>query len=131
MPGYVGTGRVRSNNGPAAGPGSGTGPVYPASLSSPMFTGPTMRLRPVAAGNGCCGRRFKLGGGEAHLVSLGDLLDRGNDSRAVMDLLMRLQEQAQQAGGRVHVVFGNHEQMNLIGDLRYVSADEYFGVRRG
>ena len=29
-------------------------------------------------------------GGNTHLVSLGDLLDRGPDSRKVMDLLMRL-----------------------------------------
>ena len=64
-------------------------------------------------------------GGDAHLISLGDLLDRGSDSRAAMDLLIRLQEQAPSAGGRAHVVLGNHEQMNLIGDLRYVSAGEF------
>lgn len=64
-------------------------------------------------------------GGESHLVSLGDLLDRGPDSRMVMDLLMRLEREAAAAGGRVHVVLGNHELMNLTGDLRYVSAAEY------
>ena len=64
-------------------------------------------------------------GDDAHLVSLGDLLDRGADSRAVMELLMRLQTEAVAAGGRVHVVVGNHELMNLTGDLRYVSAGEY------
>ncbi len=63
--------------------------------------------------------------GALHLVSLGDLLDRGPDSRPVMDLLMRLQDEAAAAGGRVHVVLGNHEQMNLTGDLRYVAAEEY------
>ena len=68
---------------------------------------------------------FNWIGGDTHLVSLGDLLDRGNDSRAVMDLLMKLQEQAPLAGGRVHVIIGNHEHMNLIGDLRYVSTGEY------
>ena len=64
-------------------------------------------------------------GGSAHLVSLGDLLDRGADSRKVMDLLIRLQSESQEAGGYVHVVAGNHELMNLIGDLRYVSKEEY------
>lgn len=64
-------------------------------------------------------------GGAAHLVSLGDLLDRGAESRAVMDLLMRLEREADAAGGRVHVVLGNHELMNLIGDLRYVTDAEY------
>ncbi|MEE4298864.1 MAG: metallophosphoesterase [Pseudomonadales bacterium] len=63
--------------------------------------------------------------GETHLVSLGDLLDRGPDSRRVMDLLMRLQQEAAAAGGRVHVLVGNHELMNLAGDLRYVAPEEY------
>ncbi len=64
-------------------------------------------------------------GGTTHLVSLGDLLDRGDDSRQAMDLLMALQAQALEAGGRVHVVLGNHELMNLTGDLRYVAPGEY------
>ncbi len=63
--------------------------------------------------------------GTTHLVSLGDLLDRGPDSRAVLDLLMRLEGEARAAGGAVHVVLGNHEVMNIVGDLRYVSAAEY------
>jgi hypothetical protein len=63
--------------------------------------------------------------GRTHLVSLGDLLDRGADSRKVMDLLQRLQGEAVAAGGRVHVVLGNHEAMNLLGDLRYVDPGEY------
>lgn len=63
--------------------------------------------------------------GATHLVSLGDLLDRGAESRKVMDLLMRLEKEALAAGGRVHVVSGNHETMNLIGDLRYVSRQEF------
>jgi hypothetical protein len=63
--------------------------------------------------------------GTAHVVSLGDLLDRGADSRAVMDLLMRLQEEATAAGGALHVLLGNHEAMNLLGDLRYVTPEEF------
>jgi hypothetical protein len=63
--------------------------------------------------------------GHTHLVSLGDLLDRGADSRKVMDLLMRLQGEARAAGGQVHVVLGNHEAMNLLGDLRDVDVGEF------
>ncbi len=63
--------------------------------------------------------------GGRHLIITGDLLDRGPDSRAAMDLLMRLEEEAAAAGGQVHVLLGNHEVMNLVGDLRYVSAGEY------
>ena len=63
--------------------------------------------------------------GRTHVVSLGDLLDRGADSRKVMDLLMRLQGEAQAAGGQLHVVLGNHEAMNVLGDLRYVDPGEF------
>ncbi|MCW8846185.1 MAG: metallophosphoesterase, partial [Gammaproteobacteria bacterium] len=56
-------------------------------------------------------------GGKTHFVDLGDFLDRGPGSRKIMDLLMRLQTQAEKSGGRVHVLLGNHELMNLTGDL--------------
>lgn len=64
-------------------------------------------------------------GGTTNLVITGDFLDRGPKSREVIDLLIRLESQAQAAGGKVHVVLGNHEVMNLVGDLRYVSKEEY------
>lgn len=64
-------------------------------------------------------------GGKTHLVIVGDMLDRGPRSRDVMDLLMRLEGEAADAGGMVHVLLGNHEAMNLVGDLRYVSPEEY------
>ena len=64
--------------------------------------------------------------GEAtHLVIVGDILDRGPDSRDAMDLLMRLEREAEADGGMVHVLIGNHETMNLVGDLRYVSREEF------
>ena len=43
------------------------------------------------------------------------MLDRGPDSRKVMDLLMRLEGEASKTGGRVHVLIGNHEAMNVYG----------------
>jgi len=64
-------------------------------------------------------------GGKTHFVSTGDLVDRGPDSRKVMDLLMKLEKQASDAGGQVHILLGNHEVMNLIGDRRYISKEEY------
>ena len=39
-------------------------------------------------------------GGKTHLVQVGDVLDRGPDSRKAMDLLMRLEKQAP-GGGRL------------------------------
>jgi hypothetical protein len=63
--------------------------------------------------------------GTTHLVIVGDVLDRGPDSRLALDLIMTLQVQARATGGDVHLVLGNHEVMNLTGDTRYVSAEEY------
>ena len=68
---------------------------------------------------------LRWSGVKTHLVSTGDVLDRGAESRRVMDLLMRLEQEAARAGGRVHLLLGNHEVMNLIGDLRYVADSEY------
>jgi hypothetical protein len=64
-------------------------------------------------------------GEKATLVIVGDILDRGPKSRAAMDLLMRLEGEAESAGGRVQVLIGNHEAMILTGDMRYVSGPEY------
>ena len=70
-------------------------------------------------------KKLAWSGGKTHFVITGDLLDRGPESRRVMDLIMRLEREAPLAGGRVHQLLGNHEVMNLIGDLRYVSDEEY------
>ncbi len=64
-------------------------------------------------------------GGHATLVQTGDFLDRGPKARGVMDLLMSLQKDAQRQGGRVIVLMGNHEAMNIFGDLRYVTNNDY------
>ena len=64
-------------------------------------------------------------GGKAHLVSVGDLIDRGPGSRQVVELLIKLDAQADKAGGAVHMTLGNHEVMVMTGDLRYVSAAEF------
>ena len=68
-------------------------------------------------------------GGETHLVQVGDVLDRGADSRQIMDLLMRLEQEAERAGGRVHALIGNHETMNIYGDLHDTSAGEFAAFR--
>ena len=64
-------------------------------------------------------------GGKTTLVQVGDLLDRGPKPREVMDLLMALETEAPKAGGRVVGLLGNHEMMNIMGDLRYVTPANY------
>lgn len=80
---------------------------------------------------GVIDRKGKWIGGTTHLVQTGDVLDRGPDSRKAMDLLMELEPQALKAGGQVHALLGNHEAMNLYGDLRYVSKEEYASYQNG
>jgi hypothetical protein len=89
--------------------------------------GADAELRTLLRESGVVDAADRWAAADAHVVSLGDLLDRGAGSRQVLDLLMRLQEEARMAGGRLHVVLGNHEAMNLLGDLRYVDAQEYAG----
>jgi hypothetical protein len=64
-------------------------------------------------------------GGQATLVQVGDMLDRGPKVREVMDLLMSLEREAPKTGGKAVVLLGNHEVMNIMGDLRYVTSVNY------
>jgi hypothetical protein len=69
--------------------------------------------------------RDNWSGGRAHLVQVGDVPDRAPDTRRIVDLLMRLEPQARRAGGYVHALIGDHESMNVEGDLRYTTPGEF------
>lgn len=69
--------------------------------------------------------RGRWAGGRTILVQLGDVPDRGPDTLKILRQLMALQKDARKAGGRVIALIGNHEAMNVIGDLRYVDPGEY------
>ena len=75
--------------------------------------------------------RARWSGGRAVLIQTGDILDRGNDSRKVIELLRRLEREAREAGGQVIALMGNHEFMRLAGDWRYVSPGEFEAFRDG
>jgi hypothetical protein len=62
-------------------------------------------------------------GGATTLVQTGDYTDRGAKVRAVLDLLMALEERARKGGGQVTTLLGNHEVMNIIGDVRDVTPE--------
>ncbi|KAA9132513.1 protein-tyrosine-phosphatase [Marinihelvus fidelis] len=81
-----------------------------------------MRVMQLA---GLVDRRDRWTGGATHLVQTGDIPDRGPDTRRIIDHLVELQGQAADDGGRVHLLIGNHEAMNVYGDLRYVTPGEY------
>ncbi len=69
-------------------------------------------------------------GGTTVLVQTGDVFDRGPKVRDALDLLMRLEEEAKRAGGRVESLLGNHEAMNLLHEFRDVSAGSVRDVCR-
>lgn len=60
-------------------------------------------------------------GGSMGIVQLGDILDRGDGERAIVDLFERLERDAAAAGGSFTWLLGNHELMNASGDFRYVT----------
>jgi hypothetical protein len=63
--------------------------------------------------------------GKTTLVQTGDVFDRGLEVFEVLDLLMRLEQEAAAAGGQVISLLGNHEGMNLVGFFRDVNPDLY------
>ena len=68
-------------------------------------------------------------GGETHLVQMGDIMDRGPDAKLAFDLLMKLETQAEAAGGKVHFIIGNHEEANIVGTALmnpgYVTVEQF------
>jgi hypothetical protein len=83
------------------------------------------KLITLLTGTGMIDRDLNWIGGDSHLAFVGDMVDRGPGDRAVLDLVRRLQTEAEVAGGRVHPLLGNHEVMNMTRDLRYVTDEGY------
>lgn len=55
------------------------------------------------------------------VVQTGDILDRGDDESAIIELLDKLALEAKAAGGALIWLLGNHELMNTALDFRYVT----------
>ncbi|CAE8714323.1 unnamed protein product [Polarella glacialis] len=63
-------------------------------------------------------------GGNATLVQTGDLVDRRPFARDLYALFSELRRQAPLAGGQVINLIGNHEAMNVLGQLKYVTKED-------
>ncbi|PIQ23127.1 calcineurin [bacterium (Candidatus Blackallbacteria) CG17_big_fil_post_rev_8_21_14_2_50_48_46] len=60
-------------------------------------------------------------GGRTEVVQTGDQLDRGDQELELLNFLEKLGPEAEAAGGKLHILNGNHEIMNAQGDFRFVT----------
>lgn len=79
----------------------------------------------IARAAGVIDAQNRWSGGPTVLVQMGDIVDRGPDSRKIIEHLQKLQKEAPRTGGQVIVLIGNHEAMMMTDDLRYVDPGEY------
>ncbi|MFT7618436.1 MAG: hypothetical protein ACI97A_002079 [Planctomycetota bacterium] len=87
------------------------------------------RLKKFLIANKVTDKDGKWAFGKGHLVCVGDFVDRGKKVTEVLWTIYRLEKEALAAGGRVHMVLGNHEVMLLTGDERYL-AKKYLNVSK-
>ena len=113
----------------AAAASAPPGPVPPAPIHRIVAVGDLhgdfAAWRDVARAAGLVDADGKWAGGQTVFVQTGDIPDRGPDSRRIVEDVMRLQKEAERAGGRVIPLVGNHEAMNMTDDLRYVAPGEF------
>lgn len=81
--------------------------------------------RDIARAAGIVNAKGRWVGRDTTLVQTGDIADRGPQTLAIIRDIRRLEREALAAGGRVIALIGNHEAMNVIGDLRYVTPEEF------
>ncbi len=77
-------------------------------------------------GNNVIDSELRWSFGTDHLVVIGDICDRGEDVVQIYWLFYKLQQEAEEAGGRVTMLLGNHEPMEFSGDMRY--AEPKYGI---
>lgn len=77
-------------------------------------------LRKLLLGNNVIDENFNWMFEKGHLVFIGDFVDRGTMVTEVLWLIYSLEEKAKAAGGQVHYILGNHEIMNMSGEVKYV-----------
>ncbi|WP_104809090.1 ankyrin repeat domain-containing protein [Polaribacter filamentus] len=70
--------------------------------------------------NGVIDNQEKWSFGNGHFVVAGDMFDRGPQVTEVLWFLYDLEKQAEEKGGKLHVLLGNHDVMVLNGNLRSV-----------
>lgn len=77
-------------------------------------------LKMILSGNKIIDENFNWSFGDNHLVLVGDFFDRGLNVTECLWLIYKLENEAERQGGKVHFILGNHEMMNLKGQLKYL-----------
>ncbi|RYG13755.1 MAG: metallophosphoesterase, partial [Chitinophagaceae bacterium] len=77
-------------------------------------------LRKLLLANKVIDEQYNWIFGNGHVVICGDLFDRGSEVVETIWLLYKLEQDAKAKGGYLHTILGNHDIMNLSGDLRYL-----------
>jgi len=86
-------------------------------------------LRELLIANTVINENYEWTFGHGQLIFCGDFFDRGTAVTQQLWLLYKLESIAAEKGGSVHVLLGNHEIMNLSGDLRYMDPVYYEQAR--
>ncbi|MCX8531726.1 metallophosphoesterase [Chryseobacterium luquanense] len=81
-------------------------------------------FKSILLGNKIIDNQLNWTFGNNHLVLVGDFFDRGLNITECLWLIYKLEKEAEKQGGKVHFILGNHEIMNLKGELKYVR-DKY------
>jgi hypothetical protein len=83
----------------------------------------------IIKGTGLVDSALHWAAGDTHFVQTGDIMDRGPDPKKILDVLMALESEAESAGGKVHVLLGNHEELNIGGVIfrypDYLTVDQF------
>jgi hypothetical protein len=82
-------------------------------------------FKSILLGNKIINNQLNWTFGNNHLVLVGDFFDRGLNITECLWLIYKLEKEAEKQGGKVHFILGNHEMMNLKGELKYVR-DKYY-----
>ena len=96
----------------------------PRIVAAGDFHGDYDAFESVITGAGLVDETGKWKAGDTIFIQLGDLPDRGPDTRQIITELRALQSEAEAAGGKVIVLVGNHEALLMTGDYRYLHPGE-------
>jgi hypothetical protein len=78
--------------------------------------------------NGVINEQLSWTFGKGHLVLVGDFVDRGYFVTQVLWFIYKLEQDAAEAGGRVHFIIGNHELKTMEGNYMSAAIKYFFAA---